>query len=183
MAEAGGPAWDEAGFKRLRDHVAGGLADKVADAVAVSVRVLEAAREVEARLEPLRAVPLQPARADVRAQLRRLVFPGFVAATGLARLPDVERYLRAASRRLERLPDATAVDRDRMNAVHELERAYRERAAANPGADGLREIPWMLEELRVSHFAQSLGTRGPISAKRIRRALDEALASPAGGAR
>ncbi len=174
MAEAGGPAWDEAGFERLRDHVAGGLADTVADAVAVVVRVQDAAREVEAQLEPLRAVPLQPARADVRAQLRRLVFPGFVAATGLARLPDVERYLRAASRRLERLPDATAVDRDRMNAVHELERVYRERLAASPDADGLREIPWMLEELRVSHFAQSLGTRGPISAKRIRRALDEA---------
>jgi ATP-dependent helicase HrpA len=183
MAEAGGPAWDEAGFRRLRDHVAGGLADRVADAVAVVVRVLDAAREVEARLEPLRAVPLQPARADVRTQLRRLVYPGFVAATGLARLPDVERYLRAASRRLQRLPDATAVDRDRMNAIHELERAYRERLAANPEADGLREIPWMLEELRVSHFAQSLGTRGPISAKRIRRALDEALASPPRDAR
>ena len=61
-----------------------------------------------------------------------------------------------------------------MNTVHELERAYRERLAEAPGAPGLREIPWMLEELRVSHFAQSLGTRGPISAKRIRRALAEA---------
>ena len=174
MAEAGGPAWDEAGFARLRDHVAGNLADAVTDAVAVVVRIIDAAREVEARLEPLRAVPLQPARADVRAQLKRLVRPGFVAATGLARLPDVERYLRAAARRLERLPDATAVDRDRMNAIHELERTYRERLAANPGADGLREVPWMLEELRVSQFAQSLGTRGPISAKRIRRALADA---------
>jgi ATP-dependent helicase HrpA len=177
MAAAGGPAWDEAGFARLRDHVAGNLADTVADAVAVVVRILDAAREVEALLEPLRAVPLQPARADVRAQLKRLVRPGFVAATGLARLPDVERYLRAAARRLERLPDATAVDRDRMNAIHALERTYREHLAANPGADALREVPWMLEELRVSNFAQSLGTKGPISAKRVRRALDEATMS------
>jgi ATP-dependent helicase HrpA len=174
MAQAGGPAWDEAGFARLRDQVAGNLADTVADAVADVVRTLDAARDLEARLEPLRAVPLQPARADVRAQLKRLVYPGFVAATGLARLPDVERYLRAAARRLERLPDATAVDRDRMNAIHDLERIYRERLAAAPGAEGLREVPWMLEELRVSHFAQSLGTRGPVSAKRIRRALEEA---------
>ena len=98
------------------------------------VRVLDAAREVTRRLEPLTAVPLQPARADVRAQLARLVYPGFVAATGIDRLADVERYLRAAARRLERLPDATAVDRDRMNSVHELERAYRERLAACPGA-------------------------------------------------
>jgi ATP-dependent helicase HrpA len=60
-----------------------------------------------------------------------------------------------------------------MHVVHELEREYRERLAAAPGAPGLREVPWMLEELRVSSFAQALGTRGPISAKRIRRALAE----------
>jgi len=158
----------------LRGHVAGGLASTTAAVVDAVVRVLDAAREVTRRLEPLSAVPLQPARADVRAQLARLVYPGFVAATGVERLADVERYLRAATRRLERLPDATAVDRDRMSSVHELERAYRERLAEAPGAAGLREVPWMLEELRVSHFAQSLGTRGPVSAKRIRRALAEA---------
>jgi ATP-dependent helicase HrpA len=174
IASGGGPVWDEAGFARLRDHVAGSLAPKTAEIVDQAARVLEAAREVERRLEPLTAVPLQPARADVRAQLARLVHPGFIAATGADRLPDVERYLRAAARRLERLPDAAAVDRDRMNTVHELERAYRERLAELPGAPGLREIPWMLEELRVSQFAQSLGSRGPISAKRIRRALAEA---------
>jgi ATP-dependent helicase HrpA len=175
MREAGGPAWDEAGFTRLRNHVAGSLASRTAAAVAQAVAVLDAAREVSRRLEPLTAVPLQPARADVRAQLARLVHPGFIATTGLDRLADVERYLRAAARRLERLPDATAVDRDRMSTVHELERAYRERLAEVPGSTALREVPWMLEELRVSQFAQSLGTRGPISAKRIRRALAEAV--------
>ncbi len=174
MKDGGGPAWDEAGFARLRGHVAGALASRTAAVVASVVGVLNAAREVSRLLEPLTAVPLQPARADVRQQLARLVHPGFIAATGVDRLADVERYLRAAARRLERLPDAVAVDRDRMNGVHELERAYRERLAAAPGSVGLREVPWMLEELRVSHFAQSLGTRGPISAKRIRRALAEA---------
>jgi ATP-dependent helicase HrpA len=171
IASGGGPAWDEAGFARLRAHVAGSLAETSAEVVARVVGVLDAAREVERLLEPLTAVPLQPARADVRQQLARLVHPGFIAATGVDRLADVERYLRGAARRLERLPDATAVDRDRMNAIHELERAYRQRLAELPGASGLREVPWMLEELRVSQFAQSLGTRGPISAKRIRRAL------------
>ena len=165
---------EESGFARLRDHVAGSLAATTVEVVASVVQVLEAAREVERRVEPLTAVPLQPARADVRAQLARLVHPGFVAATGVDRLADVERYLRAAARRLERLPDAVAVDRDRMSTVHELERAYRERLAEVPGSASLREVPWMLEELRVSNFAQSLGTRGPISAKRIRRALAEA---------
>jgi ATP-dependent helicase HrpA len=179
MAEAGGPAWDEAGFARLRDHVAGNLAERTEQAVADVVRILDAARDVERRLEPLAAAPaLAPARADVERQLRRLVYPGFVSATGARRLPDVERYLRAAARRLERLPNAPAPDLDRMRAVRELEAEYERRLASwppgRPLPPALREVPWMLEELRVSHFAQSLGTRGQVSSKRIRRALDEA---------
>jgi ATP-dependent helicase HrpA len=178
VASAGGPAWDEAAFARLRDHVAGHLAETTARVVDQVVAILAAARVVQALLEPLTAVPLQPARADVAEQVRRLVHPGFVTATGVARLADVERYLRAAARRLERLPNAVAVDRDRMTAVHELERAYRERLQAAPAApDALREVPWMLEELRVSHFAQALGVRGQVSAKRIRRALAQPAAS------
>jgi len=174
-AEDGGPAWDEAGFARLRDTVAGSLAERTLAIVDEVVRILDAAREVEQRLEPLTAVPLQPARADVREQLRRLVHPGFVTATGAARLPDLERYLRAAARRLERLPNAVAVDRDRMNAVHELERLYRERLTAAARPDLLRDVPWMLEELRVGHFAQALGVKGGASSKRIRRLLDDAM--------
>jgi ATP-dependent helicase HrpA len=105
------------------------------------------------------------------------VFRGFIAATGAARLPDVERYLRGAARRLERLPDAVATDADRMRAVGELEAAYRARLDASlpgrPVPPALRDVKWMLEELRMSHFAQGLGVRGPVSSKRIRRALAE----------
>jgi ATP-dependent helicase HrpA len=177
IAEAGGPAWDEAAFARLRAHVSGRLVAATAGVVGDMVRVLEAARAVEAAMEPLTAPALQPARADVREQLRRLVRPGFAAAVGAARLRDVERYLRAAAIRLERLPDAVATDRDRMNAIHELERAYRARLeswpSGRPVPAALREVPWMLEELRVAHFAQGLGVRGSVSSKRIRRALQE----------
>jgi ATP-dependent RNA helicase HrpA len=172
IADGGGVAWDEASFARLRDVVAGSLADRTAAVVREVVAVLDAAREVERRLDALTAVPLQPARADVREQLRRLVAPGWVAASGAARIPDVARYLQAAARRLERLPNAVAVDRDRMASIHELERAYRERLKSGPVTPELREVPWMLEELRVHHFAQALA-RGGISAKRIRRALSE----------
>ena len=59
-----------------------------------------------------------------------------------------------------------------MGVVHELEELYAQRA---DGA-GLEEVPWLLEELRVSQFAQGLGARGNISTKRIRRVLDEATA-------
>jgi ATP-dependent helicase HrpA len=175
--EAGGPAWDAAGFARLRDQVAGELAGASLDTAREVARILDAARDVERRLRALTAAPLQSARRDVERQLRRLVHPGFVSEAGVRRLADIERYLRAAARRLERLPNAPAVDRDRMHAIHELEDAYRRRMESwprgRPLPDALREAPWMLEELRVSHFAQALGTRGPISGKRIRRALEE----------
>ncbi|MEY2535125.1 MAG: ATP-dependent helicase HrpA, partial [bacterium] len=183
MLEAGGPAWDEAGFTRLRAHVAGNLVAMTERAVGEVARVLDAAREVQRRLEPLASAPLQDARRDVEEQLRRLLYPGFVAATGVGRLPDVERYLRAAARRLERLADAPAKDRERMREIRELEEVYHRRHAdwqrGRPFPEALRELPWMLEELRVSVFAQALGTRGPVSPKRIRRALEDAR-PPAG---
>jgi ATP-dependent helicase HrpA len=179
MAEAGGPAWDAAGFARVRAHVAGHLADRTAEAVRQAVRILDAAREVERRLEPLaRAAALAPAREDVERQLRRLVHPGFITRAGVRRLADVERYLQAAARRLERLPNAPAPDLDKMRRVHELEREYEARVASwppgRPLPAALREVPWQLEELRVSHFAQSLGARGAVSAKRIRKQILDA---------
>jgi ATP-dependent helicase HrpA len=179
MAHGGGPVWDEAAFQSLRDYVAGHLAETVSDTVRLVVRVLDAAREVRRRLDALPASEsLADARRDIASQLGRLVFPGFISATGVARLADVERYLNAAAQRLERLPNAVAVDRDRMHAVQELEDRYRRRLETLPRGAAvdpeLGEVPWMLEELRVSHFAQALGTRGQVSNKRIRRVLDAA---------
>jgi ATP-dependent helicase HrpA len=177
MAEAGGPVFDAAGFRALRDHVAGSLAETTLTAVRRLAAILDAAAAVRRRLDALPGPAFADARRDVAQQLGRLVFSGFVTASGLRRLADVERYLRAAERRLERLPDNVNVDRDRMRAVHELEDAYRRRLDALPRgaaiAGPLAEVPWMLEELRVHHFAQSLGTRGGVSNKRIRQVLAE----------
>jgi ATP-dependent helicase HrpA len=177
MASGGGPVFDAAGFRALRDHVAGSLAETTLAAVRDVVGVLDAAAAVRRRLDALPGPAFADARRDVAGQLGRLVYAGFVTATGLRRLGDVERYLRAAERRLERLPDQVNVDRDRMRAVHELEDAYRRRLDALPRGAAvtgpLAEVPWMLEELRVHHFAQHLGTRGQVSNKRIRAVLAE----------
>ena len=181
IAEAGGPAWDAQAFARLRSHVAGRLAAKTGEVVRDAVAVLDAAREVERLLEQRGAAQFEEARMDVRRQLARLTAPGFVTRAG-GRLRDVERYLQAAAQRLERLPDTLAVDRDRMRAIAGLEAAYRGVIdgwpRGRPVPATLAEVPWLLEELRVAQFAQGLGTRGQVSAKRIRRALDEAAAVP-----
>jgi ATP-dependent RNA helicase HrpA len=174
MAEAGGPAWDEAGFTRLNDHVRAGLHD-AADAVVTQVeRVLSVAHAIEVRLKTTGSAALVPALADIRAQLSALVFPGFVTATGWDRLSHLVRYLRAIERRLDRLPDNPGRDRDLMLQVHALQADYERLSEGAPdGAAGgpLQDIRWMLEELRVSFFAQQLGTAHPVSEKRIRKAM------------
>ncbi|MGH3928496.1 MAG: DUF3418 domain-containing protein, partial [Pseudonocardiaceae bacterium] len=124
---------------------------------------------------------LEPAIADVRAQLAGLIGPGFVTATGVARLPDLVRYLQAARRRLDKLPRDPDRDRALMHQVGVVAQAYRqlcEQVGERPGepvSDNpeLTRIRWMIEELRVSYFAQELRTPYPVSDKRIYRAMDE----------
>ena len=174
---AGGPAWDAAGFERLREVVRAGLPETVVDVLDRVRQVLGVWHEVENRLSGVRAPGVQDSLADVRAQLDGLVRPGFVTDTGRARLLDVVRYLRGADRRLEKLAQQPDRDRDWMEQVHEVQSAYRELLAELPAArrseDAVRDVRWQIEELRISFFAQTLGTPRPVSAKRIYRAIDE----------
>jgi ATP-dependent helicase HrpA len=101
---------------------------------------------------------------------------GFVTSTGAAHLGDLARYLTAVGRRLERLPQGANADRDRMATIHAVQAAYDElRQALSPpraAADDVGDIAWMIEELRVSLWAQQLGTARPVSEQRIYRAID-----------
>jgi ATP-dependent helicase HrpA len=180
LTAAGGPAWTAAGFAKLVDALRIGLTAALVTVVSGVATALAAATEVESRLADVRAPGVEPSLADVRTQLRGLVYPGFVAATGAGRLADLTRYLRAMSRRLETLPREPGRDRDWMARVHEAQVAYDELLAERGHAERpvpteVTEIRWMIEELRVSFFAQTLGTRFPVSEKRIYRAIDDLL--------
>ncbi|WP_445187635.1 ATP-dependent RNA helicase HrpA [Pseudonocardia sp. Cha107L01] len=180
LTAAGGPAWTAAGFAKLVDALRIGLTAALVTVVWGVATALAAATEVESRLADVRAPGVEPSLADVRTQLRGLVYPGFVAATGAGRLADLTRYLRAMSRRLETLPREPGRDRDWMARVHEAQVAYDELLAERGHAERpvpteVTEIRWMIEELRVSFFAQTLGTRFPVSEKRIYRAIDDLL--------
>lgn len=180
IASAGGPAWDAEGFGRLAAAARSDLAVTAADVVADAARVLAEAHQVEVGLARTPSPALAPAFADMRSQLSALIYPGFVAETGAARLPDLARYLRAINRRLEKAPADPARDADRMMIVHRATDAYQRArgelaAAGHDGADH-RAVRWMIEELRVSLFAQTLGTPVPVSEQRIQTAL-ERLAS------
>jgi ATP-dependent helicase HrpA len=175
IADAGGPAWDADGFTRLVAQARSALPLATARAVDAAGQVLEAAHDAEARLRATPSPPLAPAFADARAQFAALIYPGFVSETGLGRLPDLVRYLRAISRRLDTLAAAPGRDAERMAIVRRVADAYQQAVAglapARRSGPDVRAVRWMIEELRVSLFAQVLGTPVPVSEKRIRAAL------------
>ncbi|WP_127783356.1 ATP-dependent RNA helicase HrpA [Rhodococcus sp. X156] len=172
VAEAGGPVWSEAGFAALRDRVRGELSERVF-AVLTAVRpVLAAAQQLRLTLAGARGEPAE----DVAQQLADLVHAGFVTEVGQRRLPDLARYLTAAQRRLESLPGSANRDRDAMVVLNRVRTEHAQLLASlSPDRHDdpdVAELRWMIEELRVSLFAQTLRTAYPISEKRIYKAMD-----------
>ena len=182
VADAGGPAWDAAGFARLLTAVRTHLAELTGQLLHTVVDVLTAAGAARRALDATDARRFPAAVGDVRSQLATLLPAGFVAAAGAARTAALARYLRGVSRRLEVLERDPGRDADRTAVVAELTAAWEAlRRDLGPDDDRrarLDDLGWELQELRVSLFAQALGTPTPVSPKRLRRALD-ALASPA----
>src|SRR6185437_8759317 len=134
MAEAGGPAWDRVGFERLSASVRSGLHEVTAEVVNQVEAALRLAHSVGARLDDNYADMLQPAVADMRAQLSGLIYPGFVAATGYRRLPHLTRYLRGIERRLDKLPENPARDAANMAIAQRAEQACQQAVADLPAA-------------------------------------------------
>ncbi|SEL65422.1 ATP-dependent RNA helicase HrpA [Streptacidiphilus jiangxiensis] len=177
IADAGGPAWDGEDYAKLRDHVRGELNEATADAVVKTANILAVHHRVQERLKGIgNSLALLTGLTDVRAQLKELIHPGFVAETGLRRLPDLLRYLKAVERRLVKLTEDPVRDRDRTSAVLRMQDAYAELLEELPperrDEEGVLQIRWMIEELRVSLWAQPLGTPYSISEQRILKAID-----------
>ncbi len=114
---------------------------------------------------------------DVAHQIESLVRPGFVAS-GRDHLDDIPRYLEAIRVRLERLPTDGRRDAERQAIVGRLVERYANALRKVGGGapildDAATEVPWMIEELRVSLWAQSLGTAYPVSETRIARTIEQ----------
>nr|WP_277626364.1 ATP-dependent RNA helicase HrpA [Arsenicicoccus piscis] len=142
--------------------------------------ILVAARTARLAIEALRGPTVAALRADLERQLDGLIHPGFVAEVGAARLPAVLRYVKGIALRCEKAPADLRRDDERSAVVATVEREHRTFLAALPPArvddPDVVEIRWMIEELRVSLFAQSLGTAHPVSEQRIYKAMDAAEA-------
>ncbi|WP_048460392.1 ATP-dependent RNA helicase HrpA [Streptomyces sp. HNS054] len=176
IADFGGQVWDEESYRKLFDKVRAEIVDTTVRAVGQVQQVLAAWQACERRLKGVRSPALLPNLQDVRTQLDGLVKPGFVTEAGLRRMPDLMRYLVAADRRLQQMPTNVQRDTTRMTKVHEMRDEYawllEQMPQGRPVPQQVRDIRWMIEELRVSYFAHALGTAYPVSDKRIVKAID-----------
>ena len=151
--------------------------DRVYQILSHVVRALEASAEADAAVRSHPQASLEETTRDVAAHGKTLLYEGFVSATPASALPHLGRYLRAGAVRIERAassPGALARDLEDMDRIHQAEaeiaatREALERRPYDARRDAaLTQARWMAEELRVSMFAQTLGTPNKVSMKRL----------------
>lgn len=151
--------------------------DRVYQILSHVVRALEASAEADAAVRSHPQASLEETTRDVAAHGKTLLYEGFVSATPASALAHLGRYLRAGAVRIERAassPGALARDLEDMDRIHQAEaeiaatREALERRPYDARRDAaLTQARWMAEELRVSMFAQTLGTPNKVSMKRL----------------
>ncbi|CAM3072351.1 ATP-dependent RNA helicase HrpA [Skermania piniformis] len=171
IVAAGGPVREPDRFADLLATVRPALAGRVAALIRATVPTLIEWRAARRAAE---SAPAEVAD-DVIQQLENLMFAGFVTELGAARLTQLPRYLRAIVVRLAALPGSTERDRQAMATLDRVYLHYDRLLArigeSRRGAIDVVDISWMIEELRVSLFAQQLGTAHPVSEQRIIKAI------------
>lgn len=139
----------------------------------VMTELLREWREIRRLLATLKAPPFATAVADVEWQLRTLLPGNFLATLDSQWFPHLPRYLRAVVRRLQRLPGNAPRDKALLDQLQPALAVYRELSGLQHPQPSLERLRWMIEEFRVSLFAQDLRTAMPVSAKRLDDAVEQ----------
>ncbi|QDD87834.1 ATP-dependent RNA helicase HrpA [Pseudomonas oryzihabitans] len=164
---------DGAGLASLAERRKAGWTEQAERLARLTLEILKLwhglQKKFKGRIDLAQAVALN----DIKAQLASLVYPGFVRATPLEWLKEYPRYLKAIEQRFDKLGGQVQRDRVWSGELAGLWEQYRARAAKH-GQEGKRDANlelyrWMLEEYRVSLWAQQLGTRMPVSDKRLNK--------------
>jgi ATP-dependent helicase HrpA len=162
-------------FERVRDALSAAVVDETFQTVSLAARILTGAREADRALRSQNSLTLLGALNDVKGQIAGLVFPGFVSRIGVVRLAHVPRYLRGAKERVDGLVDNPGRDRQRTTEFERAAAAFAEAGGVIPPVDdapvALVRTRWLLEEYRISLFAQHLGTAEAVSLQRIQKSL------------
>lgn len=173
------PIFTHAEYSELYEHVRAELIETVFDVTKLVAEILSEATALKKAIKKATSLTTMHAVSDVKAQMENLVYPGFVAQTGYDQLVHLPRYLKAAQVRLTKLGPNLHRDNQLMLTVQDLEDSYDNAVKSLPAGtivpDALRRVNWMIEELRVSFFAQELGTAYTVSEKRIAKAQREAM--------
>ena len=177
IADFGGFVWNEEGFDKLRDFVRENLNEVTVDIAQKVEQILTLTHQLNQRLKGKMDFTMAFALSDMKSQISGLIYQGFVQKSGYARLPDLLRYLQAIDKRMDKLAQDVNRDRAAMLRVEQVQQAYQQLLAklpkSKPISDEVAEIRYMIEELRVSLFAQQLGTKYQVSDKRILNLIDE----------
>jgi len=178
MDDIGDVPRERPGFEKLVAQIEEHGLERTREVVDAARKALVAAHEVQRRLSGRAELAQLPALTEMVDQRVRLVYPGFLSDAGLAAVRHYPRYFAAMSARIDKLAGDIRRDAVLMGTIAGVQQAYLNRLAAlAPGGragGSLRAIRWMIEELRVSLWAQQLGTAYPVSVQRVQRALEEA---------
>jgi len=158
-------------FEKLRTQFSRELFGAGVERLKLAEPVIEAQAELKPWLQPPLMGFARASYDDLREQFDALLTPGFLRELPTARLAHYPRYLKAMRLRGERLRQDPAKDQQRMLQVMPYWRAWLQHRAAGADAADLAELRWLIEEWRVSLFAQELKTAEPVSAKRLAKAL------------
>ena len=171
IADFGGFVWNEEGFDKLRDFVRENVNEVTVDIAQKVEQILTLTHQLNQRLKGKMDFTMAFALSDMKSQIAGLIYQGFVQKSGYARLPDLLRYLQAIDKRMDKLAQDVNRDRAAMLRVEQVQQAYQQLLAklpkSKPISDEVAEIRYMIEELRVSLFAQQLGTKYQVSEKRV----------------
>ncbi|HET7299585.1 MAG TPA: ATP-dependent RNA helicase HrpA [Oleiagrimonas sp.] len=159
-------------FETLRGEIADKLFAAAVERLKLAEPIIATQAEVRRGFEPLRPGQSPANYADLHEQIESLLAPGFLRDIPSTRLRHYPRYLDAMRLRAERLHRDPGKDHRHLHQVLPYWRAYLEKAATGDHSEALDRLRWLIEEYRVSLFAQELKTAEPVSPKRLKNALD-----------
>jgi ATP-dependent helicase HrpA len=173
--QADGLVFTRAEFERIRDAVSATVVESAFEVATLVTKIAGAAREANKAISSLNGFDFLAVLSAEKAHITELLAPNFVSESGLERLPRILVYLQAIKQRIEKLADNSARD---FTASQELDQAIGLYVFAGgkfplepDSSSKLVVARWLIEELRVSLFAQALGTSETVSVQRIKKAL------------